>query len=206
MRTQGWPATGRRLARPVDQVQELRPGARIAAEGAEHAGRDHPPARRLNAAHLPAEMPRLHDDATAPRFQGAVQSLGDRLRHLLLELEPVRVDLDQAGDLAQAYHLAFRQVPDLDVAEEGQHVVLAEAVEGDVFDDDHLVVVLVEDRVSDDILRLDAVAIGQLAHRPRHPLCGRGQALATWTLAEPDPSRLAEPGERAAVYRLCLDH
>src|SRR5438034_6771508 len=192
MRTQGWPATGRRLARPVDQVQELRPGARIAAEGAEHAGRDHPPARRLHAAHLHAEMPRLHDDADAPWFQGAVQSLGDRLRHLLLELEPVRVDLDQAGDLAQAYHLAFRQVPDVDVAEEGQHVVLAEAVEGDVFDDDHLVVVLVEDRVSHDILRLDALAISQLAHRPRHSLWCRGQSLATWVLPALDQQRLDE--------------
>src|SRR5438132_1351951 len=95
----GVAGNGRRLARPVDQVQELRPGARIAAEGAEHAGRDHPPARRLHA-----------------------------------------------------------------------------------------------------------VAIGQLAHRPRYPLWGRRQALATWVLPELDQQRLDELGDRIALFGLCLHH
>jgi len=54
-------------------------------------------------------------------------------------------------------------VPDVAGAEERQHVVLAKAVEGDVLDHHHLVVVLVEHRARDDIRGALPIAVGQLA-------------------------------------------
>jgi hypothetical protein len=64
--------------------------------------------------------------------------------------------------------------------EEREQVVLAEAVELDVFDEHHLGAVLVEDSLADDLLDRGAVAGGELLQAPRHavgrarqPLTGR---------------------------------
>jgi hypothetical protein len=65
-------------------------------------------------------------------------------------------------------------------------MVLAQRVEGDVFDHDHLVVVLVEDRVGDHFLRLDVVAVGQLAQSTGHAVGRRAEALPARVLAELD--------------------
>ena len=49
--------------------------------------------------------------------------------------------------------------------EDGQHVVLAQAVERNVLDDHHLVVILVEHRAGNDLGWVDPVAVGELAQR-----------------------------------------
>ena len=71
-------------------------------------------------------------------------------------------------------------------AEERQQVVLAQAVEGDVLDDDHLAVVDVEDRVVDQPIGIDPVAGGQLAVHAPDARRRRGEALAIGVLAHLD--------------------
>src|SRR5438270_13372718 len=93
-----------------NEVQKLRPRARVAPEGAEHAGSDHPAARRLDPAHLQAEMPRFDDHADASGGNRLVQRLGDLVGELLLDLQPLREGLDQARDLADPGELALGQV------------------------------------------------------------------------------------------------
>ncbi len=58
-------------------------------------------------------------------------------------------------------------------AHEGHHVVLAEGVELDVLDDDHLLVVLVEHGAAENLLGLEVVAVGEEEH-------GLGDALGTF--------------------------
>ena len=69
------------------------------------------------------------------------------------------------------------------LAEEGQHVVLAEAVEVDVLDDHHLVVGDGEQRLADHLLG-PVVALGQ-ERGPSPPAPACRQALAVRILPQP---------------------
>ena len=80
-----------------------------------------------------------------------------------------------ARDLGQADDPAARDVGDRGRPEERQQVVLAQRVERDVLDDDHLAVVDVEDRAVDEPLRVDVVAGRQLGV---HPVDALGRAAA----------------------------
>ena len=52
----------------------------------------------------------------------------------------------------------------MDLAEEGQHVVLTERVEVDILDDNHLAILLTEHRRAEDLLRVFARSRGEEAH------------------------------------------
>ena len=77
-----------------------------------------------------------------------------------------------------------RQVADRGRAEERQHVVLAQRVEGDAFDHHHLGVTDVEDGAVDQSIRIDAVAAGQLEPHPMHTLRGAKEAFTIRVLAD----------------------
>ena len=70
----------------------------------------------------------------------------DLVGQALLQLQPPREDVDEARDLAEADHLAVRDVGDVALAEERQQVMLAHAVEVDVAHDHHLAIIDVEQR------------------------------------------------------------
>jgi len=186
----------RRRARPglgrrphlgaADQLKELGPRARVLAERPEHARRDQLAARFLHAAHLHAQVPGLYHHADAFGRHGLVERLGDLFRHALLQLEAMRKRAHQAWDLAQPHHFSLRQIPDVAAAEERQHVVFAKAVETNVLDDDHLVVVLVEHCAGDDVGRVDPIAVRHLAQCARHAIRGRLQTLPGRVFAELD--------------------
>src|SRR6266852_4749790 len=91
-------------------------------------------------------------------------------------------------------------------AEERQHVVLAEAIERNVLDEHHLVVVLVEHSACDDVGRADAVTVGQLAERSRYAARRRFQALPRWILAKVGQQRLDQVGYGVALGELRLGH
>src|SRR5579864_7001015 len=174
----GRPNCWRRGLLAADQVEEFRARARVLAEGAEHARGDHLAARLLHTPHLHAEVTGLDDDANPPGRERPVERLRDLLR--------------------QVAHVAG--------AEEGQHVVLAQAVERDVLDHDHLVVVLVEDGACDDVLGAHAVPVGQLAQRARDAR-GRGpQALALRVLAQLRQHRLDQRRDLIARFELRPGH
>ena len=88
--------------------------------------------------------------------------VGDLVRQPLLDLQPAREHFDQPRNLAQADHLAVRDVRDVALAEERQQVVLAQAVEVDVLDDHHLVIIDGEQRVVEH--RID---VGRVAAREK---------------------------------------
>jgi hypothetical protein len=64
----------------------------------------------------------------------------------LLQLQAAGKDVDEPRDLAQPNHAPIRNIGDVTLAEERQQVVLAQAVEVDVPDDDHLVIIDAEQR------------------------------------------------------------
>ncbi len=151
-------------------------------------------------------MARLNDDADALGSHGFVQSLCDLLGHALLQLEPVGERPDDPRDLAQPDHLSLGQISDVAGAEERQHMVLAEAVEGNALDEHHLVVVLVDHSAGDDVRRTDAVAIGQLAERSRYAARRRLQALPRRIFAQVGEQRLDQVRDWVALGELRLGH
>ena len=113
-----------------------------------------------------------------------LEEFGDLLGQPLLDLEPPGVHLDDARDLREPDDPAARDVRDRRRAEERQQVVLAQRVERDVLDDDHLAVADVEDRVVDEPLGIDVVAGCELGVHPVDTFRGAQQALAVWVLAD----------------------
>jgi hypothetical protein len=71
-----------------------------------------------------------------------LDGVGDLHGHGLLGLETLGEDLDQAGQLGEADHLAGRHVRDPGLAQERRHVVLAMALHVDAAQHDHVVVAL----------------------------------------------------------------
>ena len=110
--------------------------------------------------------------------------LGDLLAQAFLQLQAARKHVDNARQLADAKHLAGRNVANVATAEERQHVVLAHAVELDILHDHHAVGVLREDGAVDDVFEVSSIAGGQefkgLGHARRSLL----QSLARRVLAE----------------------
>ena len=117
-------------------------------------------------------------------FEPLLEELGDLLGQPLLDLEAPGVHLDDARDLREPDHPAARDVGDRRGAEERQQVVLAQRVERDVLDDDHLAVADVEDRAVDQPLGVDVVAGGQLRVHPVDALRRPDQALPVGVLAD----------------------
>ena len=123
-------------------------------------------------------------------------SFGDFLRHALLDLQPARERIDDAGELGYAQHLALRDVPDRALAVERQHVVLAHRVELDVLQNHHVVRAGREVRAVHNGLHLLAVALRQERERLRDPHGGLLQSLALRILPELDqqfPDKLRNP-------------
>ena len=81
----------------------------------------------------------LRTDGTPGGYVG-----GPAAKTTLLNLEAAGEDVDEARDLAQANHLGARNIGDVALAEKRQQMVFAKAVEVDVLDDHHLVMLFVE--------------------------------------------------------------
>ena len=130
-------------------------------------------------------MASLDDHAHALRFDRFVNGVGNLTCEPLLYLQPPREDLDQAGNLAQPDYLSFGNISHMHLAEEGQHVMLAEREDLDVLDDHHLVVVFVEERAAQDRRRILSVPLGQEGHRLLNPAWSGQQSVAAGVLAIP---------------------
>ena len=140
------------------------------AERAEHLAGDHRHAALVDAARGHALVHRLDHDADAARLQHVVDAAGDLGRHLLLDLEATREDVDDARELRDADHLGRRQVAHVGPADDRRHVVLAVRLELDVAQHDHLVVAghLLE-RAAQVVAGVDGVARDTSPCRPRRP-------------------------------------
>ena len=80
--------------------------------------------------------------------------------------------------------LGAGQIGDVTAAEEGQEVVLAEAVDLHVADDDHLVVLCLVEGVANDVARVDGVTASEERERAGDPVRRIAQAVAARVFAQ----------------------
>ena len=129
-------------------------------------------------------MIRLDHDADARRLEHAAERIGNLIGEPLLDLEPPRKDLDDAGNLGQPDDPPVGQIRDVRTAEERQHVVLAHRVDLDVAHADHAFVLFFEQRVADDLVHVHAIAAREPLERCLDAGRRLRQALAFGILAE----------------------
>ena len=148
----------------MDEGEEFLPRL-LCTECPEHRGRHRCRVLLLDAAHHHAQVPRFHHHADAQRLGGFLNRLGNLYRQPLLHLQAPREDFHQPRHFAQADHLALRNVRDVYLAEERQHVVLAQAEHLNVFNDDHLVVIDIKKRAAQHLLGILVVSLGKKLER-----------------------------------------
>ena len=104
----------------------------------------------------------------------------------LLHLQTAGEDFHQASDFAQSDDLAFGDIGDVHFAKKGQHVVLAQAEHLNVLYDHHFVIVNAEQRALQDLLRVLAIAFGEILQRLGVTLRCLQQAFALGLFAQAD--------------------
>ena len=174
----------------ADQRKKLRTRFFFLAETAEHRRRDRGRVLFFDTAHHHAEMAGLDDDSDSLRLDDFLNCFRDLRGEAFLYLEPARKDFNQPWNLAEPDHPAFGDVRHVDLAEERQHVVLAQAEHFYVFDDDHLVIIDGEQSLLEHGLGIFAVTLGQELHRFVDALRRAREAFAGWVLAETNQSFL----------------
>jgi hypothetical protein len=125
-----------------------------------------------------------HDSDTAWRDHGV-----NRLRYLpsqpFLDLKPVRVSVDQAGQLAETYDSTVWNVADVGAPKEGKQMVLTQTEERDVLHDHHIVVTVKgEDGITHDARWVGGIARGEVSKGFSDPAWSLKQTLAVWILAQ----------------------
>src|SRR5262249_10054568 len=121
----------------LDQREELGPCPWIRLERAEHCARDRNGILLLHAAHGHAQMRALHHHADAERIDLLVDDLRDLIGEALLDLQAATEGIDDARDLAEANDAVAWEIRNVTLAEEGQQMMLAQAIEVDVLDNHH---------------------------------------------------------------------
>ena len=103
------------------------------------------------------------------RLQGVLDAVPDLLCQPFLDLKATGKSLHDPGNFAEAGNLPFGDVGDVGLADEGEHMVLAEREEFYVLHNDHMVVRLVEKRAPDYGLAVLEIALGKELHSLGHP-------------------------------------
>src|SRR5262245_58385696 len=97
----------------ADRAQELLAGLRLVAERADHPAGDHTDVVLMYAAGGHAAVGGFDHHGDTLRIQRPIQCAGDLGRHPLLNLEPLRIDFNQARELGNPHNPVARQIGDV---------------------------------------------------------------------------------------------
>ena len=118
------------------------------------------------------------DHGHALRLQVLLNRIGDLLGQLLLNLQTLGVDVDDASQLAQPDHAPIGNVSHVRLADKRQEVMLAHRVKLDVFDEHDLARFGFEDRIVDQVIEALPIAGSQKFKGARGPCRRRHRRAA----------------------------
>ena len=171
----------------VNKAHRLGAGVVVVTEGAADRRGHRPRSRFSHPAHRHAQVFRLDDHHHAAWLQRVRQGVGYLAGHPFLHLRAPRVHIDQPGQLGQPGDLALgvRDVTDVRDADEREQVMFARPVHLDVANEDHLVMVRVEN--GGEHVPRGLPKPGELLRvSSRDPGRGVAQAIALRVLADRD--------------------
>ena len=122
----------------------------------------------LHTAHLHAHVLGLHHHHHAQWAQCLLYAVLDLLCQAFLHLQPMAVDVDHPGYLAETGDVTIGDVGHMCLAVKGQDMVLAHREEVYVFHDDHLVIFLLKQGIGQHFVRILAVSPGEYLHGLGH--------------------------------------
>ena len=154
----------------MDEVEEFIARACGTEEKPRKRRRRRQRVRLLHTADGHARVHRLHDDGHAQGMQRLLDAVTDLDGQALLHLQPAGKGFDDARDLAQPGDFPVRDVGDVALSDEREHVVLAHRIKLDVLDQDHLPVFFIEHRRLDDFRAVLRVPLRQELERLGHAL------------------------------------
>ena len=160
----------------------------------------------MNSARTPASVrkePRTEEVTVTAFCFSTPRIIMQRWAQLMMEAAGEAID--DAGDLAEADDVAVGDVADVATSVEGQEMVLAEGVDLDVADDDHVVGGGLEDGAVEDLLGCLAVALREIGHRLGDALGGLLEAFTIGVLAELD-EELADEGGNLGLVGFAVQH
>lgn len=132
----------------ADQGQELLSGLGLVTEATKHRRGDCLASWFLHSTHHHAKVASLHDDGDTEGIEQLLHSQSNLLGQTLLNLKTTTEHLCQTRNLAQSNHLSVLwDITNMDLAGERDHVVLTEGENVNVLDNNHLVVILLEERL-----------------------------------------------------------
>src|SRR6185436_2514871 len=123
----------------AEQIKKFLPDLFLMEDAAQRRGDRQRPGL-LHAAHFDAEVPRLDDHHGPQRIELLFETGDYLLGQPLLELRPFRVELQDAGELGQADDAFARDVGDMGMAVEGDEMMGAHGVEGNLLLHHHVAV------------------------------------------------------------------
>src|ERR1700733_5159654 len=129
-------------------------------------------------------MPGFDHDAHALGLNRILDGIYNLARETLLHLQAPRENFDEPWNLAQPDHLAVGDIRHVNLAEEWQHVVLAQREHFYVLHDHHLVVVDFKERVVQNFGWILRIPFRQKGHRLLDSCRGRNQPIPKWIFAE----------------------
>jgi len=138
----------------------------------------------LHAPHHHAEVLGFYDDRDALGLQHRFQRVADLLGEAFLGLEPAGEHVDDARDLAEADDVLIRDVAHMHLADEGQEMMLAQAVAFDIGDDDHSIGLTGKKRVVHNRFQIFPVAFCQKLKGVCCPLGGFQKPFAFRVFAD----------------------
>lgn len=191
-------------ARGTDQREELLTRLLLGSEATQHGGGDSGRTGLLDTAHRHAHVASLHDDGDTARADSLHDRKGDLLREAFLDLKAAGEGLGNTGELAQSENKLVRDVADRDLAGERNKMVLAEREDVDVTDNDHLLVILGEDSVVDDVHETLLVSLRHPHERLGVTLRSAEEALTVGVLADTLKNSSEGSSKHLEVLRLLL--
>src|ERR1700753_2862478 len=104
--------------------------------------------------------------------------LADLAGQTLLHLEPSCEHVNETGDLAEADDFSIGHIGDVSLAEKWEKMMLALREELDILDDDHLIVIDVEESFVENVCDVHGVATGEKCHGLFHALGSAEETVA----------------------------
>lgn len=117
-------------------------------------------------------------------MQGLLNAVANFDGETLLNLQPASEGVHHPGYLAQAGDFTIRDIGDMGLADEREHMVLAHGIDVNVFHKDHLTVFLIEDGGADDFGSALEIALGEELEGFGYPLRGLQQPFSLGVFSE----------------------
>ena len=166
------------------KLQKFTACRHIISETAEHGRGHHFAVLFFDAAHHHAEMLRFDNNTDTFGVDWLHEGFCNLAGKALLHLQSTGEAVDETGEFADAVHFVAGDIADVTLAEKGEKMVLAHAVDLDVAHDDHVVALFGEDCLFKDLVRVDVVALRKMIPCFFNPAWGIYESFALGIFAD----------------------